>query len=192
MEISNSNQGNIFENEINIDEEYKEEKASEAYDIMLNLRDKEVDEFSSKANLFIVTQAAILAFAGTNITDAIPSSDWGDIFTISIFCALGFILSFICHRMLQGASFWIEYCQTRLGVLEPSKLKNIHIFSDHPSSNNNHPSVRLSSSTLVKKNQIKLKYISTRSAIMSISVSFLILWALIFLLSLITFGIQQW
>ena len=74
--------------------------------------------------------------------------------------------------MLQGAGFWIDYYQTRLGILEPAKLKGLQIFSNHPTTNNEYPYMRVLNSKIAKRNQRKFKYISTRSAIMAISLFF--------------------
>lgn len=180
------------EHSISVDEEYKEEKACDAYDIILSLRDKEVDQYSIKANLFIVTQSAIVAFSGKLLADSIPSNTVSDLFTVSLFCSLGFILSFICNKLLEGASFWIDYYQTRLGTLEPAKLKNISIFSNHPGSNNPEPASRLLESQVAKRNRRKFKYYSTRKSTIGISYLFSVLWGIILLISIITFGLNNY
>ena len=181
------NQKVEMDNEINIDDECNEEKACEAYDTMLSLRAKEVDEFSLKVNLFIVTQSAIFAFAGSTLVERIPSKSWEEVITVSIFCSLGFVVSFICNRILQGSSFWIDYYQTRLGILEPAKFKKIRIFADHPSNKNAQIVERVLKSKVALRNQRHFRYVSTRSAIMSISYAFSIMWAFILILSILTF-----
>ena len=79
-------------------------------------------EFSSKARLFVVTQSALVAFCGQALSTRFPILSPGDALMLVVLAVLGLTLSSICHRMLLGASFWVDYYQARLGLIEGARL----------------------------------------------------------------------
>lgn len=167
------------------------EEAPIAYDMLLRLRDKEVDEFSSKANLFVVTQSALVAFSGQALFTRFPLESVGSLLMLVVFSILGLTLSFICHRIIVGASFWIEYYQTRLGLLESAKLGDILVFRSHPSTDNAAAVERVAATSLARDSGVKLRYQSTRTATLHLSLVFAVLWVAVLVLGLASWFLRD-
>jgi hypothetical protein len=148
-----------------------QKEATEAYETLLRCRELELNLHSTRSNLCLVVEGALLSFVAPAILALKPESQLPEKFIPLLLALSGVIFSVVCVGVVRGASFWVSYWEHRLAEHESAVLPTIAIFRDHPSERN---------TTLLARLPKHLQYVSSRKAMLWLFRLLAAFWTLLF------------
>ena len=147
-------------------------EASQAYGTLLRCREIELTLHSTRSNLCLVVEGALLSFVAPAILALKPETHLEEKIIPLLLALSGVVVSVVCVVVVRGASFWVSYWEYRLAQLESTVLPTISIFRDHPSERN---------TALLTRLPAHLQYVSSRKAMLWLFRLLTVFWVSLFI-----------
>jgi hypothetical protein len=154
-------------------------EATRAYETLLRCREVELNLHSTRSNLCLVVEGALLSFVAPAILALKPDAQLEQKLVPLLLALSGVVVSLVCIVIVRGASFWVAYWEYRLAQTELTVLPTISIFRDHPSAQNE---------SLLKVLPKHLRYVSSRTAMLWLFRLLTGFWVSLFVFVLIGVG----
>jgi len=132
-------------------------ETARAYETLLHCREIELNLHSTRSNLCLVVEGALLSFVAPAILALRPDAQFEERLVPLLLALSGVVVSIVCTVIVRGASFWVAYWEYRLAQVELTVLPTIAIFRDHPSAQNQ---------GVLKALPRHLRYVSSRTAML--------------------------